>query len=207
MNLEHSPHLGTFNEFSITPPAIEKAVIISHPDNRTTGGPSTTEGEMLSGFGQKFLEIQTRLLGRYRKRGFTNIALGYGDTFPNHFSHLYPYRLFDFYVTTPTPNSESGDNNLAQELTEVLPTINLSPDAEIIIGGYRAGICVDIVKKTLDELGFAPRINYLLTNQAAFMVMSREARQMLGPLYDQEHFDNDRAIWDSIKKGQTTIQV
>ncbi len=186
---------------------IDKAVVIVHPDNRTTGGFSSTEGEMLSHLGNKFLDIQRKLLGRYKKHGYTNFAFVYGDTLPNHLSNLYPHDLIDSYVITPTINSIITDEILAGEFRDTVPNLNLSPSADIVIGGYRAGICVDAMKKALEDLGLTPRINYWLTNQAVFMVMSREARRMLGPMYDEEQRSQDRDIWDSIKKGQTTIQV
>lgn len=187
--------------------SINKAVVIVHPDNRTTGGLSTTEGEMLSYLGNEFLAIQRRLLGRYRKHGYTNFAFVYGDTLPDHLSGLYPHDLIDTYVATPTINSVITDEILAEEFRDTVPSLNLVPNADIVIGGYRAGICVDAMKKSLADLGHTPRINYWLTNQAAFMVMSREARRMLGPMYDEEHRSHDQSIWDSIKKGKTIINT
>ena len=187
--------------------AINKAVVIVHPDNRTTGGLSTTEGEMTSRLGGEFLNIQRRLLGRYRKHGYSTFAFVYGDTLPNHLSGLYPHDLIDTHIATPTINSVITDETLADEFRDTVPTLNFAPNADIVIGGYRAGICVDAMKKALEDLGHTPRINYWLTNQAAFMVMSREARRMLGVMFDQEHRSHDQSIWDSIKKGQTTIQV
>lgn len=187
---------------------IKKAVIISHPDKRTTGFPSTTEAQVESFLGRKFLNIQTRLLSRYRRRGYTNLALVYGDTQPDHLSPIYPHQLFDSYLATPTANGDVTDEIFTRELREVLDKVSFAPDADIVIGGYRAGICVDIVKKTLEELGHTPRINYLLTNQAVFMVMSHASRQMLGRrFYNKEDFHQNRAIWDSIKKGEITINT
>ena len=186
---------------------IDKAVIIVHPDNRTTGGPPTTDGEMFSYLGPKFLDIQTRLLARYKKHGYTNLAFVYGDTSPDHLSSLYPHELFDAHIATPTTNSVITDEILADEFRDTVPTLNFSLDADIVIGGYRAGICVDAMKKALEDLGHTPRINYLLTNQAVFMLMAHESRRMLGPLYDQEHFEEDRATWQGIKEGKITLNV
>ena len=206
MTLETLPRpLGT--ESSNPLKQINKAVVIVHPDNRTTGFPSTTESPMYSHLGAKFLDIQSKLLGRYRKQGYTNLAFVYGDTLPDHLSPIYPHDLIDAYIATPTTNAVITDEILAGEFQDTVGQLTLSPDADIVIGGYRAGICVDAMKKALEDLGHTPRINYLLTNQAVFMVMSREARRMLGPMYDKEHFEEDRATWQGIKEGKITLNT
>ena len=174
---------------------VSNAIIVLFPDIRTTGGKLGYVGK--SGLTKEFRDTIEKLLARYKRQDFRTIGVLYRDSTPETLSGLYPESSFDELIKMDTDFKQWTRERYEEELPSIIKALNLTPGAQVIVGGYHSKDCVVSMTAALLKESFNASTDLRLTDQLSFLLLSHKARRML-----PEGARDGSITWRAIKQEQ-----
>lgn len=176
-----------------------KTLLILFPDVRTTGGPSKLrdEGLALTATEEKFINVTTKLISRYKKLGFKIIYISHQDTTNENFSLFYPQDLHDEFIHLQQPLTNWKRQRYQDELKDLVKNLGLSKNSITVIGGYHATDCVAAAAGAIRKANHTAIVDLRLTDALPFLLLSHLERKLI---YDANSQTQNLRIWEMKKE-------